>query len=370
MNYIKYLISALLITVILFTVSGCIGCSRKNKPKQPSNFFSFMGDLISGKSGKKRSESLKVIQTKLDEQYPQLGLEVTAISSLANSGNMAFDLYAFAAFDSSDVRVQAAWNDYTEEILSDDFIADYQKAALHKSYADTLRANIPRSIPADIYYYININRKNDVETLYFYIFSPITPTAGNKDEIIRDIREALRLTTQQLGRQRYHASLGFSWQNEPRAENYRTTMREISDYYKTYLVAVLTSENEEIMPNFIPGGKAINEIEKTVEKQLFDTQDYRSTRFLLIRQDDFSEFFFIFAEDFARRDSIRLTTAVVETANLQLKEKHQIERTDSLAYFRYREVESMIPQRFRYQHIPTFEERTRSGINPFHEPHY
>lgn len=367
MKYTKYLGIALLTTAVLCVVTSC-GEPSGNKPRKPANFFTFMGELLSGRSGEKRTLIKKDIQAKVDSLYPQLGLEVTAIASMANSGNMNFDLYQFAAYDSAGICVESAWNDYSQTILND-LVENHQKAVLHKRYGDALRANIPPEIPADTYYYTDYYTKDYEEPIRFCIFCTATPTAENKDKIIRDIRQALRLTTRQLGWQRYHASLGFTWKNEPRAENYRSTMGEITYYYNTYLVAVLTSENEETMPNFIAGGKAIRNIEKEVEKQLFSTQKRRQPEFLLVRQDDFSELFFIFEEEFAGGDSARYTTAVVETHNLRLKEKNEILRPDSVTYTRYCNIELLVPPRFRYQHIPNFRERTISNIKPYYEPH-
>lgn len=352
----------LIILTHLILLTGCQ--EKKEKKKQPGNFFSSMGALLSGKATEIHNQAEKDIQTYLDQHYPQYGLKLISAHSNASLASGMWDIYGFAAVDPQGMKIMSSWNNYTEAIAVEDFSADYEKARLHKTYADTLLSKLPPHIPAKAYYRTKGYNYPPDEYMRFYIFCEDTLLqTNNKKKLIDDIRSAVKQTLTVYEKTNYEVSLSFTAHDAPRDPHaWDDALDEIT---RTYLVVELRPENEKEMPNLTLGGGIAREWHTNIQQQLLGEETYVTSPYFLIRQDDLSELYTIIPVTW-ENDS---TTYVYGTftTQLQLKEKNKITLPRSTGY-KYKDLEYLIPRQFRYPQVP--KETLRSPIVPFYNPYY
>lgn len=358
----------LLLLLLGAVLVGCIGKSarqEKTERKNPGSFFSEMKNLLSGKQGEIIQQVEKDIQAWLDEHHPEMGLQVTGARNLGSLAGGSYDNYGFTAVDTSGLKVNFIWNNFREDVAPG-FIDAYQKFVLHKGYTDTLRSKIPEDIPVYILYRTKTYQKEPDDYLRFYIFCPEEkPENIRKAYIIENIRKGLHETLQAHGKTHYEASLCFILPSTSDKEIY--ALDEVAEMTtQTWLVTELREENEKEIPDSMLGGKVATKMKEKIKQQLTGSDSYTYPEYFLIRQDNFSELFYLTQTERPDKDSVTYIYGIF-TSQLVLKEKKAITIPKATGY-KYKDLEHLIPKEFQYRHIP--EKSLRSAIEPFYNPYF
>jgi len=352
-----YITVSILVALLLF-----IGCKRK-KEKEPASFFLHMKNLMTGKSEEIRKQVEKDIQAWLDKGHPELGLQLITAESMASMNSGAFDDYSFAVTDNAGLRFTSVWNNYNESSYY--FMRDYQDAVLHKSYTDTLQSKLPEDIKARIFYRPQGHWEEPDNYMRFYIYSSeYQLDAKRKVYLVENIRKALRETIEIFGKQEFEGSLCFI-HPEKAVINEQALYVQAELYSGTWLIGEIRNENK--IPDFVLSGKISSKMIDSIKREIIGSDSYTYPEYFLIRQDDFSEFFYITELTSPATEETRTFVYGIYTNKLELKEKKEIVLPREKGY-KYKEIEDIIPRRFHYRYVPKFPKQP--PMNPFYNPFY
>lgn len=344
---------AFLSLLVLLSMCTLIGCT--NKKKEPENFFSQMWDIMSGKSGEKIKQIEIDIQEWIDKEHPQLGLKVVSVYSMASLDSGNFDNYRFYVTDGKGLTFTAVWGNYHEQ--SFDFIEEYQDAVLYKNYTDTLQSKMPEDVRTKIFYRPQGHWEEPDNYMRFDIFSSEHPIDTKRvTYLIENIRMALSETIEVYDKLEFEASLYFIHPD-------KSVVGDCMQVYKenTWLVAEIRNENR--ISDLVLTGAIPAAMRNSIKIEFTGEQFYTSTEYFLIRQDDFSELFYIACVD-ATEESLIFMYGIY-TDKMELKEKKEVIISREKGY-RYKDIEDIIPMRFRYQYVPYI--RFQPPIIPFFNP--
>lgn len=339
---IQLFLIPLLLMLLLSLLSACSD-SSKPKPKKPGNFFSVMKNIMTGEQGKITAQAEQEIQHHLTTHYPDSHFRVLETQSMASLHSGNWDGYSFTAADVNNVKVSGIWN-YYNETLYENFDENYALERQHKTYADTLRSQLPADLTVQVYYYRKLYYRDNGDSMPFYLFLPgPAPATKPRAQVIRQMRHALDQTLQIFGKTTYEATLAYAPGQLPDVEQSPDEIQRLKQ--ATYLASELRSDQSarEIPPLILAGGDA-SERNKKIQKQLFDDETGKYYFYFFVRQDTPTEYLFVWSE----RDSTTFDGYITAHFNeqLELVEKKQYPHPVSKGYL-YKDILYMIPQPFR-----------------------